>query len=62
MNSDKRECFGKQMFKTDASAKRRARYLKLKGERSERGQHPYYCKICKSWHLTSEKGKGKWAR
>ena len=30
MNDEKRECWGKQKFKTDASARRRARYIKLR--------------------------------
>lgn len=46
-------CEGKQKFRTMASANRRAHYLKLTGDRQDRGQHPYKCKFCGAWHLTS---------
>jgi hypothetical protein len=48
-----RNCYGKQMFKSEASAKRRAEYLKITGAREDRGQRPYYCKDCRCWHLTT---------
>ena len=54
---DDRFCEGKQKFKSDASAKRRAHYLKLTGQKEDRGQHPYKCKICGAWHLTSARSK-----
>jgi hypothetical protein len=57
-------CEGKQKFRSMASANRRAYYLKLTGDRQDRGQHPYKCKVCGAWHLTSmrsiwDKNNGK---
>lgn len=57
-------CDGKQRFRTKRSAEKRAYYLKLTGDRMDRGQHPYKCKFCGAWHLTSlrsiwDKGNGK---
>lgn len=57
-------CEGKQKYWSEASARKKARYLKLKGDRQDRGQHPYRCKVCGAWHLTSmrsvwDKGNGK---
>lgn len=50
-------CDGKQKFRSDASARRRARYLKLTGSKEDRGQHPYKCKLCGAWHLTSARSR-----
>lgn len=54
MNSTNGECYGKLLFKSDASAKRFITYRRRHGQKID-SHIPYYCKSCRAWHLTSRR-------
>lgn len=47
-------CQGKRIYKSEKEAKGVARWLRKKNAWGC-GEHPYFCKHCKAWHLTSDK-------
>jgi hypothetical protein len=49
-------CYGKVIFRTPKAAEGEARYTKIKGLWGG-AEHPYFCKFCKNWHLTSDTNK-----
>lgn len=49
-------CQGKVIYKTPRKAEAEARFTKVKGLWGG-AEHPYFCKYCKAWHLTSEASK-----
>lgn len=46
-------CYGKVIYRTPKQAEGEARYTKIKGLWGG-AEHPYFCKDCHAWHLTSE--------
>lgn len=57
-NDDYLGCVGKNRFETRKDAKKTAQYW-LKRSKSRR-LHPYKCKVCHYWHLTSvRQGKNR---
>lgn len=49
-------CYGKVVYKTPKAAEGEARYTKIKGLWGG-AEHPYFCKFCHAWHLTSKANK-----
>lgn len=58
-NNPDLRCFGKVIYKTPSQAEAEARFTKVKGLWGG-AEHPYFCKNCHAWHLTSE--ASKWNR
>lgn len=55
LRSEKGKCIGKVIYTSVTKAKKAAFYYKVNGAKKDKGQHPYYCKQCKGWHLTSRR-------
>lgn len=56
LRSEKGKCEGKVAYESMAKAKKAAFYYKVHGKQGkDKGQHPYYCKQCNGWHLTSRR-------
>ncbi len=53
LRSEGGPCEGKVIYKGENDAKKTSKWLKRKGL----NEHPYFCKYCKAWHLTSDKLK-----
>lgn len=49
-------CNGKVIYRTFAQAKGEARWMKMRGLWGG-AEHPYRCKYCNAWHLTSDYNK-----
>lgn len=45
-------CCGKVIYKTPRKAEAEARFTKIAGLWGG-AEHPYFCKYCHAWHLTS---------
>ena len=59
-------CYGKYIYKTFRLAESEAKWMKRKGLWGG-GEHPYHCRYCHRWHLTSDynkitTGEPKWRK